>query len=100
MVIEYEILDFGNEVIKDLISNNLVIECFFEQKNYKLIVYFVQFVVLKDKDLRLFNLLNMLKKNKYFVDKYEGMNVFEKEKWVIIFGYKEIYEDLFEKMMI
>lgn len=42
----------------------------------------------------------MLKKNKYFVDKYEGMNVFEKEKWVIIFGYKEIYENLFEKMMI
>lgn len=99
MAIEHEILDFGNEVIKDLISNNLATECPLEQKNHKLIAYFVQSAVLKDKDLRLFNLLNMLKKNKYLADKYEGMNVSEKENWVIISGHKEIHEDLFEKMM-
>lgn len=95
VAVEHGLQDFGNEVVKDLLSNKLATECPLEQENYNLIGYFVQSAALKDKDLRLFDLL---RENKYLAEKYQGMNVSGNDKWVVISGQKEIHKYLFEKV--
>lgn len=97
VAVEHGLQDFGNEVVKDLLSNKLATECPLEHENNNLIGYFVQSAASKYKDLRLFDLL---KENKYLAEKYQDMNVYENDKWVVISGQKEIHKYLFEKLTV
>lgn len=97
VAVEHRLQDFGNEVVKDLLSNKLATKFPLEQENYNLSGYFVQSAALKDKDLRLFDIL---KENKYHAEKYQGMNVYGNDKWVVTSGQKEIHKYLFEKVTV
>lgn len=97
VAVEHGLQHFGNEVVKDLLRKKLATKCPLEQENYNLIGYFVQSAALKDKDLRLFGLL---KENKYLAEKYQGINVYGNDKWVVFSGQKEIHKYLFEKVAV